>query len=102
MLLTFTKIWTIICNLRNFFPFSKNMGYHVQFQNFLFLLQKHRLSYAISGISFSSSKWWTIIYRLRNFFLLSKNVDYHMQFLKFLSLLQKCGLSYTIFGISFS
>src|SRR4051812_13554432 len=43
----FPKTWTIICNFWNFFIFSKNVDYHMQFLEFLSLLQKHRLSYAI-------------------------------------------------------
>src|SRR4051812_1946509 len=45
-----------------------------------FFLLKHGLSYAISEISFPSKKTWTIIYNFWNFFLFSKNVDNHMQF----------------------
>src|SRR3954464_8797197 len=56
------KTWTIICNLRNFFSFSKNMDYHMQFLKFLSLLQIQGLSYAIYEISFPSSKMWNIIY----------------------------------------
>src|SRR4051812_5826899 len=41
--------------------------------DFLSLLQKRGLSYAVFGISFSPPK----------------NMDYHMQFLKFISLLKK-------------
>src|SRR3954469_9624032 len=68
---------------------------------FLSLLQKRGLSYAVSGNSFSSSKMNTIICNFWNFFLFSKNMDYHMQFLEFHSLLQERGLSYTISGISY-
>src|SRR3954463_2750421 len=111
------KMWTIICDFWNFFPFFKYVDYHMQFLKFLSLLQKRRLSYtiseiyfpfpkcglsyAISEISFSSPKTWTIICDFWNFFLFSKNEDYHMQFLKFLSLLPKRGLSYAISRISF-
>src|SRR3954463_9229563 len=80
------KIWTIICNINNLYPFPKNLDYHMQFLEFLFLLHKR-------GLSFASFK---------NSFLFSKNLDYHMLFMKFLSLIQNCGLSYSIFGISFS
>src|SRR3954471_1420908 len=34
------KTWTVICNLWNFFLFSKNVNYHMQFLEFLSLLQK--------------------------------------------------------------
>src|SRR3954471_16232532 len=100
-----------------FFPYSKNVDYHMQFLEFLSLLQTRGLSYGISGISFPSLKSWTIICKFWNFFPFSKNMDYHMQFLKFLFLLhyveyhmqfleflshlQNRGLSYAIFGISF-
>src|SRR4051812_13454568 len=92
-----TKTWTIILNSLNFFPFSKNVDYHMQFTNSLYFL----------------TKTWTIICNLWNFFPCSKKVGYHMQFLKFLSLLQICeifkflsllqkrGLSYAISLISF-
>src|SRR3954465_4016509 len=89
-----TKKWNIICNLWNFFPSSKNVGYHIQFlkflsllqkrglsnaiSEFLSLLQKHGLSYAFYGISFPSPKTWTIICILWNFLPFSKNMDYHM------------------------
>src|SRR4051812_34421192 len=89
----------------------------MQFLEFLFILQKRGLSYAISKflsflhkrvmsyaifvISFHSPKTRTIICNFLNIFLFSKNMDNHMQFLEFLFLLQKCGLSYVIFGISF-
>src|SRR3954462_12375451 len=78
--------WTIICNFYNFFPFSKNVDYHMQFLEFLSLFQKRGLSYAI--------------YEKKILFF--KNVDYHMQFLEFLSLPQKRGLLYAISEISFS
>src|SRR3954470_20945222 len=54
------KTWTIICNFWKFFPFFKNVDYHMKFLEFLSLLQKHGLSYAIFGISFPSQKMWTI------------------------------------------
>src|SRR3954469_25079334 len=73
----------------------------MQFLEFLSLLHKCGLSYAISKISFSSPKTWTIISKFYNLFLFSKNMDYHMKFQEFLSLHQKRGLSYAIFGISF-
>src|SRR3954463_14257198 len=76
--------WTIICTLQKFFHFSQNVYYHMQCLEFLCLLQKHGLSYANFGISFSSQK-----------------KKYHMQFQEFLSLFPKRGLSYAIFGISF-
>src|SRR4051812_31921568 len=79
----------------------KNMAYDKQFMEFLSLLQKHGLSYAISKISFPSPKTWTIICNFWNSFPFSKNVDYHMQFLEFISLLKKRGLLYAFFGISF-
>src|SRR4051812_37861848 len=96
-------MWTIICNCWNFFPFSKNMGYEMQFMEFLSLLQKRGLLYAISEISFPSLKTWTIIRNFLNFFpfsinmdyymqlleFSSKNMDYDMQLMEFLSLLQK-------------
>src|SRR3954466_6859876 len=74
------KTWTIICILWNFFPFSKNVDYHMQFLNFFYFLTKTS----------------TIILNSLNFFPFSKNVDCHMQFMDFLSLLQKRGLSYAI------
>src|SRR3954466_4932492 len=90
----------------------------MKFLEFLSLLQKRGLSYAISRISIASpknvdyhmrileflsllQKMWTIICEFWNFFLFSKNVDYHMQFLESLSLFQKRGLSYAISRISF-
>src|SRR3954471_9050655 len=90
-----------MCNFKIFFLFSKNMGYHMRFLEFLSLLQNGGLSYAISEISFSSPTTWTFICIIVNFFPFSKNVDYHMQSLKFLSPLQKHGLSYAFSGISF-
>src|SRR3954471_2175663 len=86
------KTWTIICNLWNISPFSKNVDYHMQFLKFHFLFQKRGLSYAITGISFLSPKMWTIICNFINFVLFSKNLDYHMQFMGILSLLQKRGI----------
>src|SRR3954466_10403779 len=77
--------WTIICTLWNLFHFSKNVYYHMQCLEFLCLLQKHGLSYAIFGISFPSPETWTFICNL----------------LEFLYLLQKHGLSYVIYRISF-
>src|SRR3954468_13251833 len=61
----------------------------MRFLEFLCLLHKRGLSYAISEISFSSPKTWTIICNFWNLFPFSKNVDYHMKFLKFLFLLLK-------------
>src|SRR3954471_2935429 len=78
------------------------MDYQMQFLEFLSLLQKYGLSYAISIISITSQRTWTIICNFWNFFLFSKNMDYHMQFQEFLSLLQKHGLSYIIYIISFT
>src|SRR3954471_21097411 len=78
------------------------MDYHMQFLEFLSLLQKRGLSYAMYEVSFSSPKTWTIICNFSNFFLFSKYMDYHMQFMKFLYLLQIRGLSYAIYEISFS
>src|SRR3954464_13245807 len=80
------KIWTIICNINNFYPFPKNVDYHMQFWKFLPLLHKRELSYA----------------SFKNSFLLSKNLHSLVEFMEFLSLLQKHGLSYSIFGLSFS
>src|SRR4051812_82482 len=74
----------------------------MQFLEFISLLRKRGLSYAISRNSYSSPNTWIIIHNFRNFFPLSKNVYYHMQLMKFLSLLQKRGLSYAIYEISFS
>src|SRR4051812_6198481 len=88
----------------------------MQYMEFLSVLKKHGLSYAIYEISFSSRKTWTILCNFWNFFLYPKNVDYHMQFMKFISPSQKQrlsfalsgfsstirGLSYAISGISFS
>src|SRR4051812_42848295 len=90
------KTWTIICNLGNFYPFSKYVNYHKQFLDFLSVPQKHGLSYVIYGSLFSSLKIWTIICNLVNFFLFSKNMDYHIQFFEFLSLLQNLEKSYEI------
>src|SRR3954466_14355510 len=56
----------------------------MRFLEFLPLLQKRGLSYAIFEISFSSPNTWTIICSFRNLFLLSK----------------KNGLSYAIYKIS--
>src|SRR4051812_27871130 len=61
------------------------MDYHMQFMEFLTLLKKRDISYAISEFSLLSQK----------------NVDNHMPFLKLFSLLTKRGLSYAIYGISF-
>src|SRR4051812_4789472 len=86
------------------------MDYHMQFVEFLSLLQKCGQSYAISEIFLLShknvdyhmqflnflTKTCNIILNFWNFFPCSKNVDYHMQFIKFLYLLQKHGLSYAI------
>src|SRR3954467_15751991 len=88
------KTWTIICNFRNFYPFSKYVDYHMKFLKFHSLLHKRGLSYAsfknsfpffktmdhhmqVSRIPFHSPKTWNIICNLWNFFLFSKNVDYH-------------------------
>src|SRR3954465_5665079 len=84
-----------------FLFFSKNVDYHMRFLEFLSLIQKREINYAISEISFSSPKTWVIICDFWNFFPFFKYVNYHMQFLKFLSLLQKRGLSYAIYRISF-
>src|SRR4051812_15673070 len=73
----FPKMWTIICNLWNFFLFLKNVDYHMLCLEFL-SLQKRGLSYAISGISIPSPKTWTIICNFWNFIPISINVDYHM------------------------
>src|SRR3954468_16975722 len=59
------------------------MDYHLQFMEFISLLQTRGLSNEVCEI-----------------FPFSKNVDYHMQFQEILSL-QKHGLSYEICGISF-
>src|SRR3954463_2731920 len=92
---------TIICNFLIFFPFSKNVDYHMQFFEFLSLLQKHGLSYSMSRISFPSPKTWIIICFFWNSIPFSNNVDYHIQFLEFRSLLKKHGLSYGVSRISF-
>src|SRR3954462_2944387 len=93
---SYPKTYTILWNLWNFFLFSKNVDYHIQFLDFLSLFKKHGLSYAIfrSYYPFSknldyhmqflevfipSPKTWTIIYNFSNFFPFSINVDYHMQ-----------------------
>src|SRR3954470_4946044 len=94
------KTWTIICDFWNFFLFSKNVDYHMQFLKFLSLFKKCGLSYAIYEIFFSSPKICTIKCNFYNFFLFPKNVDYCMQFLKFLSLPQKHGLIYATYEIS--
>src|SRR4051812_5344924 len=94
------------------------MDCHMHFLEFLPIMQKRGLSYAIYEISFSSPKTWTIVCNLLNFFyspktwtiicnflnffLFSKNVVSHMQLLEFLSLLQKHGPSYAISRILFS
>src|SRR3954469_8428851 len=78
------------------------MDYHMQFLEYIPLLQKHGPPYATYGISFTSPKMWTIICNFCTFFPFSENVDYHMQFMKFLSLLQKHRLSYAISRIYFS
>src|SRR3954465_12524624 len=76
------KTLSIICNFWNFFPFSKNVDYYMQFMEFLSqnvdydkqfmeflsLLQKRGLSYAISKIYFPFPKTWTIICNIWNFF----------------------------------
>src|SRR3954471_21513218 len=67
------KTWTIIYNFKNFFPFFKNMDYHMHFLEFLSLLKKCCLAYAIFA----------------NFFPFYKNVDCDKQFLEFHSLFQK-------------
>src|SRR3954471_18598175 len=72
-------MFTIICNVWNFFVFSKNMDYHMQFLEFLSLLKKHGISYAISGISIPFPKPWSIICNCWNFFPFTRNVDIHMQ-----------------------
>src|SRR3954469_18243004 len=77
------KIWTIICILLNFFPFSKKWSIICNF-----------------GIYFPSQKTWSFICKFQNFFLIYNNMVYHMQYSKFLSHLQKSGLSYAIYGIS--
>src|SRR3954465_10710596 len=82
---SFPKIWTIICNIIHFYPFPKNVNYHMQFWKFLSLLRKQELSYA----------------SFKNSFLLSKNLHYLVEFMEFLSLLQKHGLSYSVFKLSF-
>src|SRR4051812_19376350 len=83
-------------SLKNSFPFSENVDYHMQvsripcpspktwtivlkFQEFLYLLKERGLSHLIYGISFSSPKTWIIICNFLNFFLFSKIMDYHMQ-----------------------
>jgi len=40
----YLKMWPIICNFLNFFSFSKNVRYHMEFLEFLPLLQKCGLS----------------------------------------------------------
>src|SRR3954470_5779866 len=34
------KTWSVICNFQNFFAFSKNVDYHMQFLEFLSLIKK--------------------------------------------------------------
>src|SRR4051812_20267763 len=89
-----------LMQLTKFFSISKNVVYHMQFLEFLFLLQKRGLSYGIYEISFPSQKMWTILRNLSDFNPFSKNMDYHMKLLEFLFLLQKHGLSYAVNGIS--
>src|SRR4051812_49146642 len=78
-------MWTIICNFLNFFPLTKNMDYYMQFLEFLYLLQKRGLLYAIYRIYFPSPQMWTIICNFWNLFPFFKN-----------------GLSYAIYVFSFS
>src|SRR3954469_12727671 len=82
-------------SFKNSLPFSINMDYHMYFTKFLSLLpkcllsyaifgnfsllQKHGISYAISGISIPFQKTWSIICNCWNFFPFSRNVDIHMQ-----------------------
>src|SRR4051812_46132671 len=62
------ETWTIICKLWNFFPFSKNVDYHMQFMEFLFLLQKCGLSYAIFEI-FSRLQKHGLSYEISGIFI---------------------------------
>src|SRR4051812_12143022 len=97
-----TKTWTIILNSLNFFPFSKNMDYHIQFLNFLYFLTKNWTIICILWNLFPCTK--NMDYHMQFFeisLLSNKNVDYHIEFLEFLSLLQKHGLSYAFYGISY-
>src|SRR4051812_20676510 len=80
------KTWTIICNLYNFYPFSKKCG----------------LSYAISTNFFPFSKNVNYTMQFLEFLsLLQKHGPSYVNFCKFLSRLQKHGLSYATFGIYF-
>src|SRR3954464_14623146 len=67
-----------------YFPFPKYMVYHMQFPKFLSFPQRRELSYAISGTSFPSLKHG-----------LSYGISeiYFPSLLEFLSFFQKCGLS---------
>src|SRR3954470_21768342 len=110
-------MWTIKCNFWNFFPFSKNVDYHMLILKFFPFLLKRGLSYVIFGISLPSPKTWTLICNFWNFFpfsknlyiicslwnlfSISKNLGYHMQHSEFFALLLKRGLSYAICEISF-
>src|SRR3954467_7220236 len=72
------------------------MDYHMQFVEYLSLLQKRGFD-GIYEISLSPSKTWTIICNYENFFPFSENVDYHMQFMEFLTLFKKRDISYAIY-----
>src|SRR3954467_7641432 len=91
------KIWTIKCNINNFYPFPRNVDYHMQFWKFCPFSINRNYHMQLSRIPFSYQKTYTILWNLWNFFLFSKNMDYHIQFLDFLSLFKKHGLSYAIF-----
>src|SRR4051812_2761964 len=78
------------------------MVYHIEFLEFLNILQKRGLLNAIYRISVTSPKTWSIICSLWNLFPFSIKVDCHMKFREFLSLLRKYGLSYAISGISYA
>src|SRR3954462_11058062 len=58
------KTWNIILNLSNFFPFSKNVHYHVQFLKFLSVFQKVEYHMQYLETPCLSSETWTIIFNL--------------------------------------
>src|SRR4051812_45306849 len=72
------KTWFIICNLCNFFPFSKNVDYHMKFLEFISLLQKRRLS--MQFLEFPYLIQSGLSYAILEISFPFKNVDYHMHF----------------------
>src|SRR4051812_24899106 len=76
---SYPKTYTILWNFWNFFLFSKNMDYHIQFLDFLSLFKKRGLSYAIFRSYYPISKNLDYHIKFLEFFPFSINVDYHMQ-----------------------